>query len=344
MKRIISSLILFALLTSCESIVVDENQMNTPINNFELLWNDIDKNYGLFGVRNINWDSLYSIYRPQINDQMTDQELWDSITEMLEELDDGHTSINNETESFISGYEFNGKSIPEYSKSLITDKYLDWRIEVEGEENLSYGKIQGKDIGYIYLGQEGGRNSDVIAEIIEELQSFKAIIFDIRQNVGGSDKYSFRMAGAFADKSYLAYTSETRNGPTHEEFGDKVEFYTEPIGDFQYTKPVMVLTDRRTISAGEVFLIHMKNLPQVEQLGDTTAGDFSATSVRRFLPNGWTYNYSIQKLLLPDGTSLDGIGHIPDVYLKNSIEDIEQGNDTVLEGTFVHLLQKYGIE
>ena len=344
MKRIITSLLLFVLLCSCENLIIVEDEMNTPNNNFELLWNDFDQNYGLFEIRNINWDSLYTAYRPLINDQMTDQELWTTVTELLEELDDGHTSINNEVESFISGYEFNGKSKLEYSRNLITDKYLEWRIDVESEENLSYGKIKEKDIGYIYLGQEGGRQPDVIADIIEELEDHKAIIFDIRQNVGGSDKYAHRMAGAFADDTYFAYTSETRNGPNHDDFGVKIEFFTTPIGDFQYTKPVMVLTDRRTISAGEVFLIHMKNLPHVEQIGDITAGDFSTTSISRFLPNGWTYNYSIQKFLLPDGTSLDGIGHIPDVYLKNTKEDIEQGNDIVLEGSFIHLLDKYGIE
>ena len=65
-----------------------------------------------------------------------------------------------------------------------------------------------------------------------------------------------------------------------------------------------------TMSAAETLLLHLKAFSQVTQIGDTTAGDFSACGMRRFLPNGWQYQYSIMMTLLPDGRSLDGIGHI----------------------------------
>ncbi|MEN0050775.1 MAG: peptidase, partial [Bacteroidota bacterium] len=82
----------------------------------------------------------------------------------------------------------------------------------------------------------------------------------------------------------------------------------------------------------------------ITQIGDTTAGDLSDVSNRHFLPNGWSYQFSHQMYLLPDGTSLDGIGHIPDVYIKNEKSDIETGNDLVLERAFEYLFETYGIE
>ncbi|MEM6771412.1 MAG: peptidase, partial [Bacteroidota bacterium] len=84
--------------------------------------------------------------------------------------------------------------------------------------------------------------------------------------------------------------------------------------------------------------------PQVTQIGDATSGDFSDTSMDRFLPNGWIYQYSIMRFLLPDGTSLDGTGHVPDIFIRNTVEDITADRDRVLERAFTFLFEAYGIE
>ena len=160
-------------------------------------------------------------------------------------------------------------------------------------------------------------NPGKIADILQKLIYQKAIILDIRQNTGGDDGYAARITRSFSDGEHLIYSVQTRNGPSHDDFDDKKLYYTQLDDANSYTKPVIVLTDRRTISAGEIFLLHMKSFSNVTQIGDTTAGDFSIVSNIRFLPNEWTYVYSIQKFLLPDGSSLDGIGHVQDIYKKN---------------------------
>ncbi|MFP3490731.1 hypothetical protein R0K20_24355, partial [Staphylococcus sp. SIMBA_130] len=66
------------------------------------------------------------------------------------------------------------------------------------------------------------------------------------------------------------------------------------------------------------------------QMGDTTAGDFSTVSNMRFLPNGWRYVYSIQQFLLPNGRSLDGIGHVPEIYVKNTEYTVNNNTDLVV--------------
>lgn len=81
----------------------------------------------------------------------------------------------------------------------------------------------------------------------------------------------------------------------------------------------------------------MKSFDYVVQIGDTTADDFLTVSNLRFLPNAWHYRYSIQKVLLPNGQNLDGIGHIPDVYVKYTEFDINASNDRVLETTIQYL-------
>ncbi|MEQ9413041.1 MAG: S41 family peptidase, partial [Cyclobacteriaceae bacterium] len=251
-----------------------EDEQNSPENNFELLWSDLDRSYSLFQAKNINWQELYDEYRPQVNSNTSNEEFWVIFSELLEHLDDSHVTLYSENEKsfFISGYTLNEQSKKEYSKELITTKYLENRIEIESEDNLSYGKIKNEDIGYIYLGGEGGENPGVIDKIIGALKGHKAIIVDVRQNTGGDDRYSLRISGAFADNESIVYSVQTRNGINHNDFDEKTFYSTSKEGDAQFLKPVVLLTDRRTISAGETFCLQMKSFGHVTQIGDTTAG------------------------------------------------------------------------
>lgn len=347
MKRItLLSIIGALLITSCDKVALGEDEPNDTENNFELLWNDFDQHYSLFEVRGTDWQALYGTYRPQVTETTTDAQLWETLTDLLENLDDSHTVLYNADRStiFRSGHTLNEQSESEISQEVLSDSYIENRIRVTSEVELSYGNIKGKNIGYIYLGSMNGQNPSIINTITKELENSQALILDIRQNTGGEDRYGARIAGAFSDEINLIYTVQTRNGPNYDDFDSKKEYYTAPDGSEPYLKPVIILTDRKTISAGETFLLHMKSFEHVVQVGDTTAGDFSTVSNRRFLPNGWSYQYSIQKFMLPDGTSLDGIGHVPDVYVKNTASDIAKGQDKVMERALDYLFEEFGIE
>lgn len=346
MKNTIYILAFSLLFASCKKMVLGDEPQNNPNAVFETLWTDLDEHYSLFEVRKINWDSLKTAYQLQVNNATTNTQLWTVLSNLLENLDDSHTVLfsENDNQYFISGYALNEQSKLEFCKELITTKYLDSRTELTSEENFSYGKVKNKDIGYIYLGAEGGKDVTKIDDVIDALKNHKAIILDLRQNTGGDDSYGERIAGVFADNENLVYTVQTRNGKNHSDFDSPTSHFSKKQGDEQFLKPVIVLTDRRTISAGEVMLLHLKTFNQVTQIGDTTAGDFSTTSNRRFLPNGWSYQYSIQKFLLPNGQSLDGIGNVPDVYIKNTQTDITAQNDKVIEKAIDYLWTTYGIQ
>jgi len=344
MKNLLFILSLF-LFSSCVSNILDEDEPMTQTNNFEIFWNDFNEHYSLFNVRNINWNELYDVYRLQVTDEISDEELWKILSNLIEHLDDGHTELHDGNgNSYSSGNALNKKAEDEISEELIISKYLDVVTEIPSEGRLAYSKIKNKNIGYIYLGVMRGENAAVIDNVIEKLENSEAIIFDLRQNQGGDDRYSARIARAFSDGKHFVYTEQTRNGLDYDDFDEKKEFYTEYDAEKSYLKPVIVLTDRATISAAETFLLHMKSFKHVVQVGDTTAGDFSVTSNIRFLPNAWHYNYSIQKVLLPNGESLDGIGHVPDVYIKNTEADIKGSNDKVIEKAVQYLFDEYGIE
>ncbi len=348
MKPYIFLASIFILFSSCEKAFLGENTANTPENNFELFWDDFDKHYGLFQARGWNWDSIYAAYRPQVTSQTTDEALWSIFSEMINYLDDSHTFINDPSkrEYFVSGTAGNEQASREVNLPLVRS-YLEGVKGIPGESAhylYFYGKVKSKDIGYIYLNGIDLQEQDAMDDVLSEIGNHKAIILDLRHNGGGDDVIAEQIAGRFADREELAYTVQERNGPNHGDFGEKIPYSSKIIGKENFTKPVVILTDQVTISAADVLLVYMKLFPHVTQIGTTTAGDFSDIGMRRFLPNGWQYQYSIMMYLLPDGTSLDGIGHIPDIYVRNTEADILASEDKVLERAFQFLFEEYGIE
>jgi len=349
MKNTFLFILLSMISFSCEKAILGEPEMNTQENNFELLWNDFDKNYGLFNARGWSWDSIYTLYRPQVNDQTSDEELWDIFKDMISYLDDSHTFIYNpDVDFFASGSEQDDLVEAEFSLALLKNKYLenieDLNLTDSEDESYVAAKIQDKNIGYIYMSGIEADDEDFIDGVLNSIGQHDAIIFDIRNNTGGDDAIGASIAGRFADGEHLVYTVQTRNGPNHNDFSDPVSYSTEVQGQENYRKPIIILTDKITVSAAETMLFHFKAFDLVTQIGDTTAGDFSDVSMRRFLPNGWQYQYSIMQYLKPNGESLDGIGHIPFIQVRNSINNIEMQEDIVMEQAINFLFDEYEIE
>jgi carboxyl-terminal processing protease len=334
--------------SNCEKIVLGNDEPNNPENNFELLWKDFDLHYSLFHIKGTNWDSLYKIYRPQVTANSTTYELWDIICSMLEQLNDSHTAIYmaDFRNAYVSGFALGRKAIDEeFSLPLVKSVFVESLTRVAGEDDMHYGKIRNKDIGYIFLREEAGDDpAKAITGVIGKLKDHKAIIFDLRTNDGGDARYAKVIAGGFSDGVHLVATVQTRNGPNHNDFNAKVNEMTQKTGADQFLKPVIMLTDRATISGGEYLAMHMRTFKHVTQIGDTTAGDFSVIGTRSFLPNGWAYQYSVQMFLLPDGTSLDGIGIAPNIYIRNTKADIDAGKDKVLDKAIEYLFTEYGIQ
>ena len=72
------------------------------------------------------------------------------------------------------------------------------------------------------------------------------------------------------------------------------------------------------------FSLAIKSFPHVTQVGDTTTGAFS-DAIGRQLPNGWGYSLSIGDYRNAQGVSHEGVGLTPDVVVRNTSEDIENG-------------------
>jgi C-terminal processing protease CtpA/Prc len=325
-------------------MILGDDEANSPENNFEILWNDFDQHYALFEVRGWDWDSIYTAFRPQVTPQTTSEELWEIHRQMIAYLDDSHTFIYQPgVRFFASGSEDDAQAEEEFDLPLVLDKYVEI-IDSSSAQDYLYGRCTDRNIGYLYLSGFDINEEDIIDRMITDIGDHDAIIIDLRNNTGGDDNSGAAIAGRFADREELVYTVQERNGPAHSDFAGKTEYFLRKQGPVQFEKPVVILTDKITVSAAEVFLMYMNPREKTTRIGTSTSGDFSDTSMRRFLPNGMEYQYSIMKFLLPDGSSIDGTGHIPDIFFRHSADDLSAGNDLVLERAFTFLFDEYGIE
>ena len=174
-----------------------------------------------------------------------------------------------------------------------------------------------------------GENFFVLNEFLDASMDTKGIIIDLRHNGGGDFTYCYAEIGRLIDEKRLAFSSRTKNGPGPDDFTSWTDWYVEPEGEY-FNKPIVLLIDRYTISAGERTVMAFMTLPNVTILGDTTSGAH-ATLVGKELANGWYYSLPIQNTLLPDGKSYEGVGLPPDILMTNEITDVKAGLDRTLE-------------
>ncbi|NRB50045.1 MAG: peptidase [Saprospiraceae bacterium] len=340
-------LLLLGLFISCQKTVLGPGMDSSPESIFEQIWTDFDLHCGILHPKRINWDSLYSVYRPQVGPATTEGELWNVLTQMLEELDDEHTFISDEQDKqlHVSGSTGIDYAIQSFSRELIKEEYLSHSTLHPWAEDLEYGQLKEKSIGYIYLSDvDGYQPAKIMDDVLAEIGQYQAIIFDVRNNGGGRGEFARLITNAFAEANRLVMTEQVRNGPAHDAFEPKVELYTENDNLNQFTKPVVLLTDRFSVSGAEHIALYLKSNSHVTHIGGTTAGAFSTTGNRRFLPNGWEYQYPIEMNLDANGESLEGIGVIPDIEINNTPEDIAAGRDLVLERAIAFLYEEFGIE
>jgi C-terminal processing protease CtpA/Prc len=199
----------------------------------------------------------------------------------------------------------------------------------QGEENsFTFGKIRNVNIGYIHF-EHVGENFYELNTFLNAFPNVTAYIIDLRHNQGGDFTYCFSEIGRLTNQSRFVFSSQTKNGPKATDYTSWHQWFIHPKGEY-VNKPIIVLADRYTISAGERALIAFKTLPNVAIVGDTSSGAHG-TMIGRELANGWFYSLVPQKVIMSDGKSYEGIGIAPDYYIKNQLSDMQQGIDATLD-------------
>jgi hypothetical protein len=331
MKKYVLLLSFIVGFASCEYILFEEDPVDDPISNFDALWRAVDEGYSFFEFKRINWDSVYTVYRPKVNNNTRTLELFNIMSDMLFTLRDGHVNLNAGFNRSRNWEWFLGFP-PNYDKNIIERNY--WKQQEWYTGPFVHTVID--SVGYVRYGSFSSVfNESHLDLIIARFQNAKGIIIDVRDNGGGFGYLVPLLASRFADQRRLAYTFVVKNGPAHNDFTTPVEVYVEPQGERQFTKPVIILTNRMCYSATNFFVATMKNFPHVRVIGDWTGGG-GGTPASKELPNGWIVRYSSTQSFMPNGFNIEG-GIPPDIQVNMTESDRLRNKDTILERALAEL-------
>ncbi len=319
-------------------MLLNETQVDSdPEKNFQILWNEFDRHYVFFESKNVNWQALYDIYAPQVTDQIGNSEVFDILSSMLTHLNDVHVTLTMPFGSFNSA---NRRPEGTLNLDIVKSKYLNAGFQTTGNSFLTSGQISDA-IGYLHIASFSIRNGrtwvEAIDPIVNDFFNHKGLIVDVRGNNGGSSRNVDAIVGRFADQKRVSALVQRRDGSRHSDFGRVIKKYVKPAGNKQFTKPIIVLTDRQVISSGEYFVLAMKRFPYVRTVGDTTFGG-QGSPTRKKLPNGWEYRVSTGKWSSAGNVLYEDIGIPPDIYVAVSPSDSRMARDPVIE-TAIQLLK-----
>lgn len=328
MKRIYYIIALLSVLfTSCHSV---EEYENDPKGNFEALWTILDEHYCFFREKNIDWDEVHARYSRQISPKMTQRELFDVCSAMLEELQDGHVNL---TSSFdVSYYTKWWSDYPQnYDERLIEEHYFNFGLRQAS--SLKYGVLK-ENVGYIrYSSFSGAIGEGNLDAVLSYLATCKGLIIDVRNNGGGDlTNVDILVARFITERKLMGYLVHKKS-PARDDFSEPYAYYIDPApkGRVMWGKPVIVLTNRSTFSAANNFVSVMKSLPQVKIAGDVTGGG-SGMPFTSELPIGWGIRFSSCSVLDGNG-NITEFGVSPSAGLKVDLDEnlALQGIDTILE-------------
>lgn len=137
------------------------------------------------------------------------------------------------------------------------------------------------------LAQELAALEPVLDEVMTAFAGADRVIVDVSNNRGGHDGVARAIAERFADQRRHVYSKWARGAKDV----PPQEFFLTPTSRPAFHGPVFLVTSDVTVSAGEVFTLAMRALPQVVHVGSATRGCFSDVLVKP-LPNGWTVHLS----------------------------------------------------
>ncbi|MEM7510736.1 MAG: S41 family peptidase [Bacteroidota bacterium] len=326
-SRIFPAMLLILLLgtVSCEQVFLDEAPEEDPLSIFEEAWTFADQEYSFFSFKGIDWDEVYNRYRPQVQENMSEEALFEVMADMLFELRDGHVNLRSPF-NLSRNWEWYLNSPENFNASNLERTYFQQNQQFVGSLVI----WEFADVGYIRYGSfSSPLADDDIDLVINKFQDKKGIIFDVRNNGGGSLSNVFRLVRRFTDVTRTLAAQREKNGPGRNDFSDWSGYSVSPEGPLQYTKPVIVLTNRRCYSATTFFCTMMQELPNVTLVGDTTGGGGGAPSATE-LANGWTLRVSTTQLGTIDGFNVED-GLPPDVRLDMDPELEARGIDSMLE-------------
>lgn len=325
MKKILLTLLVLLLAACHQGLEYDRS----PQANLEALWRIIDERYCYLPYKaqaiGLNWDDVRQKYLAQLHPQMSGAQLFEVMSRMLAELQDGHVNLSYSAD--MSRYWNWHEDFSRHFDPLLRGRYLghDYKIAA----GLKY-RILPDNVGYmVYESFSSPIGDGNIEDALYYMRTCQGLILDIRDNGGGMLTYAQLLSQHFAHERTLVGYTLHKTGPGHDDFCTPQPEYITPSRGLRWHKPVVVLTNRACYSAANTFVRNMKCLPLVQIVGDRTGGGGGLPFTSE-LPCGWAVRLSACPQLDAQGQHIE-FGIAPDVFQPLDSAARAAGLDSMIE-------------
>lgn len=317
---IILSLFSFLSISCTHNIYQDYNNQEVYME----FWTYVDENYIFFEEKEVDWDEVRSKHALHLDENSTDSELKEAMEKSILELRDNHNALKTDT-GFTEFYDVKEGYEIHFSLVNIKEKYIEGSLTET--ESFDYGYLR-EDILYVHLPKTV--NIYALQNLLRELitDDIIALVIDVRDNGGGNSNLVPELLGDFVEEKTFLGTYVEKSGPGHED-EVHIAMHAEPSEDVYFDLNTYMLTNRKSYSATSYFTAMCKGLDNFKIVGQITGGGAGGTSTLE-LSNGWLLSVSVSDFKDKEGLSIEQ-GVMPDVVINNSVEDIENGKDLMLE-------------
>jgi hypothetical protein len=289
--------------SACADVLVGPADGNRNLEDFETAWQVVDSVYPYLAFKGIDWDAIHVAYRARAERARGD-EIYPTLPPRQRR--DRHA----------------------YSPFVVR-RYFERELRLSGNGKIEYG-ILPDSVGYAVLGDfHEDYLSSAFPDVLAYLRGTRGLILDVRHRKGGN----YDQVEAVVSRFLTAPLAK----PALYVLGTRADLPPfAPQGPFAYTKPVVVLINGSTFSAGELFTEVMKQLPNVTVVGDTTGGgsvgsdDTLAPGLHQ-LPSGKRIYVGTLDLRRYDGLPWEWLGIAPDIRIAQTEADVGAGRDLQLE-------------
>lgn len=353
MKNTILTISLFLITLNSFSQEISEIEQA-----FENSWKAYEDNYAFFNMDSVDWHQQYKIYRKKVTPYTTEDELISILSEMISPLRDGHSFIlKGDTFKFASpGRDNVNEEIPRSLQDSLWDvnfrtlrmnQFKDIEDAGPRERNISLFYYSKSDnLGYIRISRFHGKEKALFDSEYQKMDSLNAIrifdsilismidkkglILDIRYN-GGGNLWCNDLAERLIDKPTIAKYKSTRQKGDYENFSEMKEFIINPNDSIRFCKPIVILTNNRTASAAENFLIALKDLPYVTVIGTNTKGKFSNSMNYTIDENKELWGtLSNERIYDSNRKCYEKVGVPADIVMINTLSDLQNDKDELI--------------
>ena len=301
------------LLSACHS--KEEMTYSTdPVTNIEGLWRIIDTRYCYVEEKGIDWNAIREEYVAKAalipkDDQVA---LFDLCASMLDSLRDGHVNLYSAFDRSANTAWFD--TFPANFDARLQAQYLkDYRAA----GGLYYSIIDDGKVGYVYYSSfSNAFSAGNIYWVFKAFEQCEGLIIDVRNNGGGELTNAYRLSSPFYTKNETIGYWRHKNGTGHNDFSD---FEPLTADASKWTKPVIVLCNRRSYSATNTFVNMMRYVPNARIVGGVSGGG-GGMPMSYEMPNGWMVRFSSVRMYDRDKKDIEN-GIVPDVLMTMTSTD-----------------------